>query len=765
MRNVAPIPTQAQPRATLKVCARNFLPLSWALVALSILLLCAAGTEATAQSTSFEPLAGDMSDFDPHEQVFPTSGDTIKVGVFQPFTGPFTFTGQWWWACIGWAVHDINAQGGIWVDGKRKKIQLIRGDHQFKPAVAKRVIERLCLEDEVDFIMGSTGSHINLIGQQAAAKYRTIYVNHAALSDALMNEENFNRYTFRTCPKNTMNAGALAHFYARRPEERFYILCQDYVYGHNFGQVFRKTLLLQKPGARIVGEDYHPLNAKDYAPYLEKVRGFGGEVIVTADFSPDMDNLLKQSRQLGMWIPMAGPFVDNPNPLKVIGGPAGAGIVVVTGFDMTNAEAKQFGKTWNTQWKEWERSPYDSDVFKWPGNIGAVTTMATYWLFHVIEQAGSTDPERVIDAFEGSEYEIFGHRMRMRARDHQVIMDMFAGELTFPNRWFDNCAGIGPVTKIPAELVMQSESLGVTPAPQPSREDRPASPAVSMYVSQAIHGLTYGMLLFLVASGLTLIFGMMGVLNIAHASFFMLAGYLSYQVSSLTGSFWLALLLAPIAVGLMGISMERFLLRRVQATGLGHVGELLLTVGIVLVISEAVKVFWGTESLAIAIPHSLSGMVSLAGLQYPVYRLFIVGLSLVVLLLLALILFTTRLGTIVRAVVSDADMVSALGINVPRVSMLVFGIGTWMAGVAGVAAAPMLTVFPGMADQMGLDAFVVVVVGGLGSLPGAFVVSLILGELNAFGIQFIPRLAPVLMFAFMAIVLSLRPMGFFGERK
>jgi branched-chain amino acid transport system permease protein len=391
--------------------------------------------------------------------------------------------------------------------------------------------------------------------------------------------------------------------------------------------------------------------------------------------------------------------------------------------------------------------------------------MATYWVFHVVEQAGSTDPERVIEALEGSEYEVFGHRMTMRAKDHQVVMDMFASELTFPNRWFDDSAGWGVVTRIPAEVVMRSVPIGKTPVPLSHREDRPTSPAASMYVSQALHGLTYGMLLFLVASGLTLIFGMMGVLNFAHASFFMLAGYLSYQVLSATGNFWLALLLDPIAVGLIGILMERFLLRTIQARGLGHMGELLLTVGVALVISEAVKVFWGTDSLVIAIPGSLSGTVSLVGLEYPVYRLFIVGLSSAVLCLLALILFSTRLGTIVRAVVSDADMVSALGINVPRVSMLVFGIGTWMAGVAGVAAAPLLTVFPGMAEQMSLDAFVVVVVGGLGSLPGALVVALILGELNAFGIQFIPRLAPVLMFAFMALVLSFRPMGFFGERK
>jgi len=289
------------------------------------------------------------------------------------------------------------------------------------------------------------------------------------------------------------------------------------------------------------------------------------------------------------------------------------------------------------------------------------------------------------------------------------------------------------------------------------------SPTAVLYVAQAIHGLAYGMLLFLVASGLTMIFGMMGILNIAHASFAMLSAYFCYQVLLMTGNFWVALLVAPLVAGVCGILTERFLLRTVHKQG--HLAELLITVGIMMVILEAVKVGWGAESLVVKIPPSLSGLVNFAGLTYPIYRLFVIGLSLGILAVMALILFKTRLGKIVRAAVSDADMVSALGINTPLVFMLVFGIGIWLAGVAGAVAAPLLTVFPGMADQLGMDAFVVVVVGGFGSLGGAFIVALFLGELNAYGIQFIPRLAPVLMFAFMAIVLAFKPMGLFGERE
>jgi len=289
------------------------------------------------------------------------------------------------------------------------------------------------------------------------------------------------------------------------------------------------------------------------------------------------------------------------------------------------------------------------------------------------------------------------------------------------------------------------------------------SPTTVLYVAQAIHGLAYGMLLFLVASGLTMIFGMMGILNIAHASFAMLSAYFCYQVLLMTENFWVALLIAPVIAGVCGVLTERFLLRTVHKQG--HLAELLITVGIMMVILECVKIGWGSESLVVKIPQSLSGLVSFSGLTYPIYRLFVIGLSIVILGIMALILFKTRLGKIVRAAVSDADMVSALGINTPLVFMLVFGMGIWLAGVAGAVAGPLLTVFPGMADQLGMDAFVVVVVGGFGSLVGAFIVALFLGELNAYGIQFIPRLAPVLMFAFMAIVLAFKPMGLFGERE
>jgi branched-chain amino acid transport system permease protein len=287
--------------------------------------------------------------------------------------------------------------------------------------------------------------------------------------------------------------------------------------------------------------------------------------------------------------------------------------------------------------------------------------------------------------------------------------------------------------------------------------------SVAMYVAQGIHGLAYGMILFLVASGLTLIFGMMGVLNLAHAAFFMLSAYFGYQMLAWTGSFWLALLVAPVLTAVFGILMERFLLKKVHA--FGHMGELILTVGVSLIVLDGVKAVWGTESLPLKMPPMLEGLVQIGGMQYPIYRLFIIAMALVLLAILSLVLYKTRLGMVVRAAVSDAEMVNALGINVPLVFMCVFGVGTWMAGVAGVAIAPILTVFPGLADQMGMDAFIVVVVGGFGSLGGAFLVSIIGGLISSYGVQFLSQYAAVLMFVFMAVALAIKPMGLFGERE
>ena len=280
---------------------------------------------------------------------------------------------------------------------------------------------------------------------------------------------------------------------------------------------------------------------------------------------------------------------------------------------------------------------------------------------------------------------------------------------------------------------------------------------------QALHGLIYGMLLFLVASGLTLIFGMMGVLNFAHGALYMLGAYFSFSVLQWTGSFWLSLFIAPLFVGVVGIVIERFLLRKVHVYG--HAHELLLTFGIAYIVEELVKIFWGNEPLLVRLPAMLKGSVPLLGIEYPVYRLFILGVSTLVFVLLVMVLFRTRAGIIVRAAVMNKDMVDALGFNVPLIFLLLFGMGAWLAGLAGVIGGPYLITNPAMASTIIIDLFVVVVVGGLGSIQGALIASLLIGQLQSIGILVLPQFAIFFEFLLMALVLIFRPHGLMGEAK
>ena len=277
-----------------------------------------------------------------------------------------------------------------------------------------------------------------------------------------------------------------------------------------------------------------------------------------------------------------------------------------------------------------------------------------------------------------------------------------------------------------------------------------------------LHGLTYAGLLFLVSSGLTLVFGMMNVLNFAHATFYMLGAYFSWSLLQMTGNFWLSLVVAPALLFGIGAIVERFLLRKVHV--LGHVHELLLTFGVAYIIMESVKWIWGTRPLAVPITGILAQSVDLFGITYPVYRLFVFSTSILIGLIMASALFKTRMGIIIRGAVDDGEMVGALGINVPVLFMAVFGFGAALSGFAGVIAGPLLTTSPAMADAILVDAFVVIVIGGMGSLGGAVVASLMIGQLQAFGVMLFPKFSLALIYLLMAAVLVVKPSGLFGRQ-
>ncbi|AGU49722.1 ABC transporter, permease protein [Variovorax paradoxus B4] len=314
---------------------------------------------------------------------------------------------------------------------------------------------------------------------------------------------------------------------------------------------------------------------------------------------------------------------------------------------------------------------------------------------------------------------------------------------------------------------------------------------VEFFVISLLNGVSYGLLLFMLSSGLTLIFSMMGVLNFAHASFYMLGAYIAYTLSGIIG-FWPALFIAPLLVGLLGAAFERYSLRRVHK--FGHVPELLVTFGLSYLILELVQLAWGRSTVPYGLPPQLQGpLFSLYGTQFPKSRSFIMLVAVLMLISVWLLLTRTRIGLVIQAALKHPDMVEALGHNVPRVFMLVFGGGAALAGLAGVVGGNTYVTEPAMAASVGSIIFVVVVVGGMGSLAGAFLASLLIGIIQTFavamdqsfagGLQMlgftvtdqtfgyellkltISQVAPILPYLFLVLILIFRPKGLLGTRE
>jgi len=280
------------------------------------------------------------------------------------------------------------------------------------------------------------------------------------------------------------------------------------------------------------------------------------------------------------------------------------------------------------------------------------------------------------------------------------------------------------------------------------------------FVSQLFNGLALGALLALISSGLTIIYGTLGVLNLAHGAMFMLGGYAGFMAYQATGSFLLAVLAGSVALLVLGIAIERVLIRHFYSRP--HEDQLLVTFGLSICIVEAVRFFFGSESRSVPSPEPLSGIVSLGFAIYPKYRVALIGIVAVALGALFVVLYRTRLGMIVRAGIEDAVMVDSLGIDVYKVFMVVFGIGAMAAGFAGIVNAPVVSLTPEVGEAILVQTFVVVVIGGVGSFPGAVLGGLIAGEIISLTSMVNPGYAYVMLFAAMTLVLMLRPHGLLG---
>jgi branched-chain amino acid transport system permease protein len=280
---------------------------------------------------------------------------------------------------------------------------------------------------------------------------------------------------------------------------------------------------------------------------------------------------------------------------------------------------------------------------------------------------------------------------------------------------------------------------------------------------QILNSLQFSMLLFLLAIGLSVVFGLMDYLNLSHGTIYMFAAYVAFSIAQLGGSFWAALAVAPLVAAAVGVLLYFALLKRAERAG--HLTQVLLTVGVIYMGTDLLRIAYGDLPKGLSQPALLGGTVDLAGIRYPAYRLFIIALGLVVMTVLYLVLERTRLGALVRAGVDDRATAETLGIDIAKVFALVFGIGTYLAGVAGVVAAPIFGIYPGMDVSIIILVLIVVVVGGLGSLRGAILGSVLIGFADTFGKILLPQFAMMMIYLVMALALIFRPSGLMPARR
>ena len=304
--------------------------------------------------------------------------------------------------------------------------------------------------------------------------------------------------------------------------------------------------------------------------------------------------------------------------------------------------------------------------------------------------------------------------------------------------------------------------------------------SLSLFLVQSLNGLQFGILLFLIAAGLTLVFGVMGFINLAHGVQYMIGAYLTFMFYQVTGNFFAALILGLVAALAIGLACEILIFRHLYARD--HLDQVLATFGIILFVNEAVKAIWGPSSLILPPPESLSWSFEIIeGLQYPIYRLAVIAVGIAVAFGLYIIVFKTRVGMLIRAGATNPDMVSALGVDIKRLFMIVFGFGAMLAGFAGAIAAPMFSLEPSMGDDLLIVVFVVIIIGGIGSIRGAFIAAVMVGMLETLGRtvatdllklvfdasaanQIGPALSSMLIYILMAAILFFKPEGLFPAR-
>ncbi len=355
--------------------------------------------------------------------------NTIKFAMLDPLSGPYEYYARMYYAGLKHTVDKINANGGL----LGRQIEILRENHEFKPDMAARKAKKLILQDKVDFL-GASGTHTSIAMHKVASKYKKIVFNYGAMGDAITGRE-FNRYVFRVQPSSHQVVTTMVYMAKQTTNRRFYLVNMDYSYGHSAAEAFKEQLLKMVPDAKVVGEDFHPIGTKDFAPYINKIKASKADAIYSANVGPDATNFVKQVREMGFKAPFPIysmlPDVYQLNALKE----DAIGCYFGFTFDLADKtpEAQAFLKKYQESHKN------DKEYLTWyPVNAVSYVAFGMEMAFAAVERAGSLDPEKIIEAFEGFWYKSPVGWYSMRKCDHQIMLPLFAGPVVKgKNPWFD----------------------------------------------------------------------------------------------------------------------------------------------------------------------------------------------------------------------------------------------------------------------------------------------------------------------------------------
>ena len=634
-----------------------------------------------------------------------------------PLSGTYAGIGQQVRWGLDLAVKEVNAAGGI----MGRPIELLYEDEEANPAVAVQKAEKLFEVAKVDFLTGTVSSGSTLAVGQLAERAGKLIATTVSFADSITGDR-CSPNVFRVNARAGQQSAALAVWLSKeKPQAKVFYLGPDYEMGRSTVAAFKASA--EKVGASTVGEVFAPLDAKDYTQYFGQVRAARPQVLYTSVAGNDTVRLLSQMQEFGLLNNLslvgASGTVTSQNISAI--GKAAEGFVTGVGYstEIASPENKKFVDAFKAAYKA-EPDLYGADSY---GLIYAYKA--------AVEKAKSTETDKVREALRGLKWMTPQGEKTIRAGDHQAVQTMYVvritnGQFKIGRRASRATSADRAPDSLHAVLSLASVAADDRGQPLHSRSHMRAAVMTEVldYIEfvlapQVVTGLAFGVAVILVAIGLTIIFGLLDVINMSHGEFYAFGAFGALALGWLGVPFWLLLVLVPLAMLPVGYAVERVLIQRVFNRPDRHVTTLLLTFGLGMVLEDAFRLGFGPNPYRPETP--IPGAVELFGIFLPNYRLFLIVVGAIVIAAVALVVYRTRLGAMVRAAAFDRNMAASLGVPVAWVYAGAFAFGISLAGFAGVLLAPIYSVFPTMGRDFILMAFTVVIVGGMGSIAGAVV--------------------------------------------